>query len=48
MELLVRNFNPATTEGIMCSNTINVSHDGRVYDCDFNQQLAMPLVKGGK
>jgi len=39
MDLLVRNFNLETTESLMCLNTISVGWDGRVFDCDFNQQL---------
>lgn len=41
MELLVNAFNPATTSGLMCRNTISVGWRGEVYDCDFNQQLDM-------
>ncbi len=41
MERLLTAFNPATLDGLMCRNTISVGWDGRVYDCDFNQQLAM-------
>ena len=43
MELLVRNFNPDTTETLMCTNTLNVGWDGRIFDCDFNQQLELDL-----
>ena len=39
MELLVSAFNPATVQGLMCRNTLSVSWDGRVFDCDFNQML---------
>jgi len=39
MELLVNAFNPATVSGLMCRNTLSVSWDGRIYDCDFNQML---------
>jgi len=39
MQLLVSSFNPATIDGLMCRNTISVSWDGRIYDCDFNQML---------
>lgn len=42
MDLLVRNFNPAAVEGLMCRSYINVGWDGRIFDCDFNQQLDMP------
>lgn len=27
----------------MCRGTVSVGWDGRVYDCDFNQQLEMGL-----
>lgn len=39
MELLVNAFNPDTIAGLMCRNTISVSWDGRLFDCDFNQML---------
>jgi radical SAM/Cys-rich protein len=41
MELLVNAFNPATVRGLMCRNTLSVSWDGRVFDCDFNQMLEL-------
>lgn len=46
MELLINAFNPATLEGLMCRNTINVGWQGEVYDCDFNQQLGMQWRNG--
>jgi radical SAM/Cys-rich protein len=39
MELLVASFNPGTVAGLMCRNTLSVSWDGRIFDCDFNQML---------
>jgi radical SAM/Cys-rich protein len=39
MEVLVNAFNPATVNGLMCRNTLSVSWDGRLFDCDFNQML---------
>lgn len=39
MQMLVDAFNPAAIGGLMCRNTISVSWDGRLYDCDFNQML---------
>ena len=39
MELLVNSFNPATIPGLMCRNTLSISWDGRIFDCDFNQML---------
>ena len=41
MALLNDAFNPATVEGLMCRNTINVSWTVEVFDCDFNQMLKM-------
>jgi radical SAM/Cys-rich protein len=46
MELLIRAFNPATVDGLMCRNTLSVGWRGEVYDCDFNQQLDMQWVNG--
>lgn len=49
MQKLVTAFNPSTIDGLMCRNTISVSWDGYLYDCDFNQMLdlkvASPKVK---
>ncbi|MGI8604416.1 MAG: arsenosugar biosynthesis radical SAM (seleno)protein ArsS [Verrucomicrobiales bacterium] len=43
MALLKEAFNPATVPGLMCRNTINVSWEGEVFDCDFNQMLKLSL-----
>jgi radical SAM/Cys-rich protein len=43
MEVLVNAFNPATVEGLMCRNTLSVSWDGRLFDCDFNQMLDLTV-----
>jgi radical SAM/Cys-rich protein len=34
-------FNPDAVAGLMCRNTLSIGWDGRIYDCDFNQMLAM-------
>mmetsp|Transcript_10 Transcript_10/g.22 ORF Transcript_10/g.22 Transcript_10/m.22 type:complete len:467 (+) Transcript_10:160-1560(+) len=39
MDLLVRNFNGDTLGSLMCMNTVSVGYDGKIFDCDFNQQL---------
>lgn len=44
LERLLSAFNPATIDGLMCRNTISVSWDGRLFDCDFNQMLDMPAA----
>ena len=41
MERLTASFNPAAAEEVMCRSLISVDYDGRVYDCDFNQMLAL-------
>ena len=46
VELLVKNFNPATIEGLMCRTTLSVGWLGEVYDCDFNQMLGMQMRNG--
>ena len=43
MQMLVEAFNPATIMGLMCKNTISVSWDGYLYDCDFNQMLDLKV-----
>ena len=44
MEKLLAAFNPAAAEGVMCRSLISVGHDGRIFDCDFNQMLEMDAV----
>ncbi len=44
MALLVNHFNPATVDALMCRTTLSVAWDGTLYDCDFNQALALPLA----
>jgi hypothetical protein len=39
MSLLVNHFNPDTLPDLMCRRLVSVSYDGRLYDCDFNQNL---------
>ncbi len=43
MNELVTAFNPTTVAGVMCRNTISVSWDGYLYDCDFNQMLDLKV-----
>ena len=44
MEMLIDAFNPATVNGLMCRNTVSVSWDGYIYDCDFNQMLDLKVA----
>ncbi len=46
MQSLANTFNPASLAGLMCRTTISVGWDGRLYDCDFNQMLELPLAAG--
>lgn len=43
MDLLIANFNAETVSGLMCRHQLSVDHRGRLYDCDFNQALALEI-----
>lgn len=43
MYTLVEAYNPTAAENVMCRNTLSVSWDGWLYDCDFNQMLCMKI-----
>ena len=47
MERLANAFNPAAAEAVMCRTMVSVGWDGRLYDCDFNQMLDLPLRASG-
>ena len=44
--LLRDSFNPGTLDGLMCRHQIHVGWDGRLYDCDFNYALKLPVGDG--
>ncbi len=44
LELLKNNFNKANLEEVMCKSLISVDWQGNLFDCDFNQQLGLPLA----
>lgn len=44
MRKLVEAFNPSTVEGLMCRELVSVDWTGRLYDCDFNQMLELPVA----
>ena len=46
MASLVDSFNSGAAAGVMCRNTISISWDGFMYDCDFNQMLDLKLTNG--
>ena len=48
MYSLVDAYNPSAVENVMCTNTISVSWDGYLYDCDFNQMLKLKVASSVK
>ena len=46
MDKLTGAFNEATCAGMMCRDQISVDWEGKVYDCDFNQALGLPIEGG--
>ncbi len=43
---LINAFNWSAVSSVMCRHTLSVAWDGKLYDCDFNQMLAMPVNHG--
>lgn len=43
LNLLIDGFNQQACDGMMCRHQLSVGWDGRVYDCDFNQALGLPV-----
>ncbi len=43
MDLLKDNFSAANHATVMCRELVSVDWQGYLYDCDFNQMLALPL-----
>jgi radical SAM/Cys-rich protein len=48
MYALVDAYNPEAVKHVMCTNTLSVSWDGFLYDCDFNQMLNLPVNSKAK
>lgn len=44
MYALVEAYNPSAVANVMCTNTLSVSWDGWLYDCDFNQMLGLKVA----
>ncbi|NLA70165.1 MAG: radical SAM/Cys-rich domain protein [Clostridiales bacterium] len=44
METLCQAYNPSAEMTMMCRNQLSVGYDGRLYDCDFNQSIDLPVV----
>ena len=47
MDLLQASYQEANLGGVMCRNTVSVDWQGWLSDCDFNQQLGLPLGTSG-
>ncbi|MDP2381081.1 MAG: arsenosugar biosynthesis radical SAM protein ArsS, partial [Pseudohongiella sp.] len=47
MDLLKGSYQPQNLAGVMCRNTVSVDWQGWLSDCDFNQQLGLPLGTSG-
>jgi radical SAM/Cys-rich protein len=43
MQLLKDNYQAANMAQVMCKTLVSVDWQGYLYDCDFNQQLGLPL-----
>ncbi|CAN5823241.1 arsenosugar biosynthesis radical SAM protein ArsS [soil metagenome] len=46
MDRLISAYNPVAAEQVMCRTMLSIGWGGRLYDCDFNQQLELPLAPG--
>lgn len=47
MQLLRSAHREANLDNVMCRNTLSVDWQGYLYDCDFNQQLGLPIRLDG-
>ena len=45
MSLLKDNYQQANIHSVMCKDTLSVDWRGYLYDCDFNQMLALPIYQ---
>jgi len=48
MHALVESYNPMAVENVMCTNTLSISWEGFLYDCDFNQMLNLKVNSKAK
>jgi len=47
MALLKNAYKPENLDGVMCRSLLSVDWQGQLYDCDFNQMLALPARVNG-
>jgi radical SAM/Cys-rich protein len=48
LALLADNFNALAITRMMCLDQVNVDYDGRLYDCEVNHVLGLPLQVDGR
>ena len=48
MQLLRSAHRDENIEHVMCRNLLSVDWQGYLYDCDFNQQLGLPIAEAGR
>ena len=46
MTELIHAFNRGAVDNLMCRTTLSVGWNGKLYDCDFNQMLDLPVDHG--
>ncbi len=48
MRLLKESYAAANLSSVMCRSLVSVDWQGFLYDCDFNQQLGLPMPGKGR
>ncbi len=48
LALLADNFNAMAVTRLMCLDMVNVDYDGRLYDCEVNHVLGLPIQLDGR
>ncbi|MEN8169607.1 MAG: arsenosugar biosynthesis radical SAM (seleno)protein ArsS [Pseudomonadota bacterium] len=44
MQLLRGSFQPQNLDAVMCRSLVSIDWQGRLFDCDFNQMLDLPML----
>jgi radical SAM/Cys-rich protein len=44
MQLLRDSYHPQNLDGVMCRSLVSVDWQGKLFDCDFNQMLDLPML----
>ena len=44
LKMLADNYNGAVVASMMCRSMVNVDYDGRLYDCEVNHVLGLPIM----